>query len=218
MSAQIYFVSDSCGSIKIGISSDVAQRLVGLGTANAGALQLLGAVDGDRSQERQVHSTLSDYRVSGEWFRDCDTVRSLITDILAHGLERCGFASRAQVEEVHFTVEEARELADIIVRASGCRVTEPGETFGVSNALLWRMRYRPGRRIGADEWHLLAEGASRASAHAAEVARRDLDRTQAMVCRQRETFKRAARPTARTALSSADLNDLPLWRAAGEEE
>lgn len=218
MGAQIYFVSDSCGSIKIGISSDVAQRLVGLGTANAGSLHLLGSVEGDRSQERQVHSALTDYRVSGEWFRDCDTVRSLIADILAHGLERCGFASRVQVEELHFTLEEARELADIIVRASGCRVTEPGETFGVPHPLLWRMRYRPGRRVGADEWHLLAEGASRASAHAAEVAQRDLDRTQAMVCRKRETFKRASRPITRTALACADLTDLPLWRAASGEE
>ncbi|GJE26255.1 GIY-YIG nuclease family protein [Methylobacterium organophilum] len=207
MGARIYFVADGCGSIKIGISTDVAQRLAGLGVANPACLHLLGDIEGDRSQERQVHNALADYRVSGEWFRDCEVVRFLIAEVLAHGLETCGFAPKAREADGHFTVDEARQLADIIIRASGVRVTDPGETFGVPNTLLWRMRYRPGRRIFADEWHLLAEGASRAAAHAAEAAQRDLDLTQSMVRRRAEAFVRAALPL-------ETHRDLPLWRAA----
>lgn len=217
MRARIYFISDGCGSVKIGITADVSRRLGNLSSANPGTLVLLGEVQGDRSQERQLHCALADYRVSGEWFRDCETVRALIDQVIAVGLDAAGFSSHAREEANHFTVSEARELAEIIVRASGVRVTDSGETFGVPNTLLWRMRYRPGRRVFADEWHLLAEGAARASAHAAEAAQRDAETAQRMLRRRSERFLRATPASAVTG-PLKDHRDLPLWRALDEGE
>ncbi|MEN3229214.1 GIY-YIG nuclease family protein [Methylorubrum rhodesianum] len=211
MTMRLYFADDGFGSIKIGISADVHRRLAGLGVASPRSLNLIGDVAGDRSQERQVHNALADYRISGEWFRDCDVVRELISRVLAAGLVASGFSPRADEPEGHFTVEEARQLADIIIRSSGVRVTEPGETFGVPNTLLWRMRYRPGRRIFADEWHVLAQGAVRASTHASEAASRDRSLAEDMIRRRGRTFTRAASASRRTA--APDLTELPLFGA-----
>lgn len=82
----IYFVSDG-SAIKIGRSRNVKSRIQELQGANAKPLALLGSVDGHSAHETKVHSELSSYRLSGEWFADCEPVRSAIARYMESGIE-----------------------------------------------------------------------------------------------------------------------------------
>lgn len=65
----IYFIApaDRC-SIKIGFSRRVAFRLRGLQLANAQPLELLAAVEGPATLEREYHKRFAAHRLHGEWF------------------------------------------------------------------------------------------------------------------------------------------------------
>lgn len=56
--------------IKIGFSTDIRARLVGLQTALPTHLALLKIIEGaERKRERQLHRKFAEYRTQGEWFR-----------------------------------------------------------------------------------------------------------------------------------------------------
>lgn len=66
----VYFIGDSsAGTIKIGYSKNLAQRLSQLQTATTNELQLLGSLVGGSRLERRLHEQFSSLRVRGEWFR-----------------------------------------------------------------------------------------------------------------------------------------------------
>lgn len=81
MLRQIYFAK--CGDrIKVGISNNVGARLSQLRTGAGAPVELLAAVDGDNRIERALHNKLKQYRVDGEWFRDCPETRAAIQNSL----------------------------------------------------------------------------------------------------------------------------------------
>jgi hypothetical protein len=83
--AQVYFIECS-GRIKIGFSKDVQSRLRKFATGSPFKFSLLGAIDGDRYLEHRIHKHLVAYREHGEWFRDCDQVRSVYADLRDNGV------------------------------------------------------------------------------------------------------------------------------------
>lgn len=74
----IYFLQRSDGAIKIGTATDFNSRLAML-TRQHGKLELLGAMDGRRDLEQQLHKQFAEYRIGRtEFFREHDELRAYI--------------------------------------------------------------------------------------------------------------------------------------------
>ena len=79
---KIYFVS-APGRIKIGYTRQPEQRLASLRAVDMEELTSLGVVPGTRVLEQELHRLAQPYRIRGEWFVDCEAVRSLVAEALA---------------------------------------------------------------------------------------------------------------------------------------
>lgn len=64
--------------IKIGHSVNVGRRIKDHATSSPVPLELLSLRDGLKKEETDLHSMLSEFRVSGEWFKDCPDVLSAL--------------------------------------------------------------------------------------------------------------------------------------------
>lgn len=87
----VYFI-ECAGRIKIGYARDVRGRLKGLSTSAAHDLTLLCTIEGSVHLERAIHAALKPHRLRGEWFDDCDPVRSLMVKLQRHGPAVISFA------------------------------------------------------------------------------------------------------------------------------
>ncbi len=74
---QIYFV-EAAGQIKVGISRDLKSRLRQLASHRKGPVEVIGTIKGDLRREQEIHNALRQYRINGEWYRDCRDVRAVI--------------------------------------------------------------------------------------------------------------------------------------------
>lgn len=61
--------SDVTGAVKIGRSKDPIERLATLQTGAAYRLVMLASFEGQGCLEKSLHRDLSQYRLSGEWFK-----------------------------------------------------------------------------------------------------------------------------------------------------
>jgi len=68
MTGYIYAIAIG-SAVKIGWSADPAKRLSKLQSDNPERCELLGVMAGSQDEERQVHRLLSQWKLSGEWFR-----------------------------------------------------------------------------------------------------------------------------------------------------
>lgn len=76
----VYFVR-SGEALKIGMTSDLAQRLQTLQNASATRLVLLLTLPGDVKVERHYHAKFAHLRLEGEWFRAADELtRFLVSE------------------------------------------------------------------------------------------------------------------------------------------
>jgi hypothetical protein len=57
--------------LKIGHSVNVTKRIKGHQTSSAVPLILLGLKNGMKKEETDLHHLLEDFRMNGEWFKDC---------------------------------------------------------------------------------------------------------------------------------------------------
>lgn len=77
----VYFAEDPATErIKIGVSSNVRQRLYLLKSRTGISARFLGAVAGDRIVEARLHKRFSAYREQGEWFRGAPDLRAWIAE------------------------------------------------------------------------------------------------------------------------------------------
>jgi len=68
--SSVYFIkSMRSKAVKIGVSVNVAERLVRLQTGSVARLILLAEMPGEASYERALHKAFAEYRIAGEWFR-----------------------------------------------------------------------------------------------------------------------------------------------------
>ena len=78
----IYFMQ-SLNKIKIGYTSNnVAERKRQLETGNPHGIVVIGTVQGSKMHETDLHNSLKEHKIQGEWFEDCTEVRNYIADIL----------------------------------------------------------------------------------------------------------------------------------------
>lgn len=77
--ASVYFaVCPVLGRIKVGVSNDVSARLLALAAEVKQDLLLIAAVPGNRQDEMRAHAALAEWRIAGEWFKDCPEIRAAI--------------------------------------------------------------------------------------------------------------------------------------------
>lgn len=85
MNPQVYFAASS-GRIKIGTTArGIRQRLKTLSARLPEPLMLIGHISGGTALEHAIQLHLIPYRLSGEWFRDCDDVRNIIRILILRG-------------------------------------------------------------------------------------------------------------------------------------
>ncbi len=76
--AGVYMVMDDSGRIKIGVTSDIAQRISGLQTGSSSRLSLIRFFPGAGPRiERWLHKKFKDFRLHGEWFRFDDQMLTI---------------------------------------------------------------------------------------------------------------------------------------------
>jgi hypothetical protein len=73
----VYFVKAG-HAVKIGFSANLPFRLREIAAMQAEPITVLGIKLGGRTHEAELHRRLSEYRLNGEWFRDCPEVRAQI--------------------------------------------------------------------------------------------------------------------------------------------
>jgi hypothetical protein len=78
--AFIYFIRAGLhGPIKIGVSTDVHERLATLQTGNHETLYLACVLPcGGPSHERALHKTFAEHHIQGEWFRPAPEILQII--------------------------------------------------------------------------------------------------------------------------------------------
>jgi hypothetical protein len=64
--------------VKIGYATDPLKRLASLQTGTTDRLDIITTFSGGLEKEKQLHDTLKNYRVSGEWFTYNSKVREAI--------------------------------------------------------------------------------------------------------------------------------------------
>jgi hypothetical protein len=75
----IYFIQPAGRQVvKIGYAQYVRARLVGLQTAHAEELVLLGVLSGTEAKERELHNRFSHLCVRGEWFRYTPEIQEFV--------------------------------------------------------------------------------------------------------------------------------------------
>lgn len=81
MDRQVYFAQ--CGDkIKIGVTVNALDRLQQLQQGSGEPIELIACIAGDYSTEAALHNKLQQFRINGEWFRDCPEVRAAIQNSL----------------------------------------------------------------------------------------------------------------------------------------
>ncbi len=132
----IYFVQAGVGGpIKIGITSDLENRLAGLKTSCPYPLSVIGTVQGTRSDERLLHLCLTCSRMTGEWFEPTPKVLALIKDAMA-GIwpEPPAPVEQPRVVEPQWEPAEFTAAA----RALGVNLKALGAELGVSTSTAYR--------------------------------------------------------------------------------
>jgi hypothetical protein len=78
----VYFIKAG-DHIKIGFTTKPDMRLKGLATGSASEIVVLAMIPARQAEERKAHAALADHRVRGEWFTDCEPVRSYMSRLAA---------------------------------------------------------------------------------------------------------------------------------------
>lgn len=117
----IYF-AEGGDQIKIGITRDVNARLRTLRNGAAQPLTLIGSIKGDLRREQQIHNTLKQHRIRGEWYRDCAEVRAAIQNCfnnfdLAEGIRLKDSAFGTAWKALHPV-----KSAEVLAARVGCSV------------------------------------------------------------------------------------------------
>ncbi|HFH3763250.1 GIY-YIG nuclease family protein [Pseudomonas aeruginosa] len=84
----VYFIRNSRGSIKIGSSMNVEDRLHHLETGAGERLELIASVPGSFGAERELHARFTGLREHGEWFSPGEELLEYINQLqLTFGLD-----------------------------------------------------------------------------------------------------------------------------------
>lgn len=74
----VYFIQvGSDGPIKVGFTTNIEKRILGIRHGLPESAQLLATIPGGKKLEKAIHRGLSEYRMRGEWFRPAKEVLGL---------------------------------------------------------------------------------------------------------------------------------------------
>lgn len=105
MTDKVYFIA-SADHIKIGFSANVNDRLRKLSTQNVLPFTVIGIIDGSKKLERAIHHKLAEHRNNGEWFSDCDAVRSVVNELMDRGADAIDYIEQqAEIETASPSLE-----------------------------------------------------------------------------------------------------------------
>ena len=79
MTGFIYAIGDETGRVKIGWSQQPVRRLAKISSDCSSVVTLLGIVQATQSQEKEIHTLLSPWRINREWFRHEETVAVFVS-------------------------------------------------------------------------------------------------------------------------------------------
>lgn len=95
----VYFMrAPSNGRLKIGYTADLTTRATLLRSATGEALELIGAIPGDRDVEAGFHAEFSDHRIVGEWFHPAGELLGRIESFRPQFIPEEAFATRAEAQ------------------------------------------------------------------------------------------------------------------------
>lgn len=87
---RVYFVqAEAGGPIKIGFATDVWSRVKTLQTSHHEKLICLVHIAGTMDDEQLLHQEYAAHRLNGEWFSDCEEIRSLVERASEHATAQC---------------------------------------------------------------------------------------------------------------------------------
>lgn len=77
--AYVYFIRDTLGHIKIGVTINVRNRINQLQTANPMKLEFyygmhVKSIDDAAIIEKELHDKFKDFRLNGEWFKENEII------------------------------------------------------------------------------------------------------------------------------------------------
>jgi hypothetical protein len=107
---KVYFIS-APGRIKIGYTTQPEVRLAHLQAVDMERLEVIGTVDGLRSDETALHSKLESSRLRGEWFSDNEEVRAVIALFLSGKLK---FARKQPATQLNIAGADANVRVQVI--------------------------------------------------------------------------------------------------------
>lgn len=154
----IYFVKAD-NKIKIGYSSNPANRIITLQTSSPEELQVLLVIDGNMDDERELHKKFIDHKIRGEWFALSNEISEYIEAHLDNdrryefGLINESFGGNEQVKRLRTDTKlSLRELGEMLgITAQSVREIEIREKLGTislnalsktANALGYELEYR----------------------------------------------------------------------------
>lgn len=125
----IYF-AETADRIKIGIAQDVNARLRALQAGAAQPLNLIGSIKGNLRREQEIHNAIKQYRIKGEWYRDCPEVRATIQNCfnnfdLAEGIKpkNTNFGAAWKAIFPNKSAEHLAALVGCSVRAAAYQIS-----------------------------------------------------------------------------------------------
>lgn len=75
-----FFRNEDADLIKIGESTNHVRRIGALSYVAKSTLVLLGVMDGDHDTEAAIHKRFAHLRVTGEWFKEHESIRDFIAE------------------------------------------------------------------------------------------------------------------------------------------
>lgn len=124
----VYFIeSPAAKAIKIGITTNLPQRIAALQSASGVALVVLATVPGARTDEARLHRRFSAQRMSGEWFTNDGDLRAFVDRIAPLTAEQ---ATAAINEDFAIMTDDdlewANEINEIIMDACHAVIRDMG--------------------------------------------------------------------------------------------
>lgn len=141
----IYFARAADGSIKVGRSTDVPQRIATLRCPEGGRVELIASFDAVGKYEKTVHRALKESALGGEWFAPSPLIQRLMSARNAQAMLTTIGVQPRNIGRAHEGATDA-DRADL---AEAARMVKEGKAL--RRRVLARIRnrrYRKGKSNG----------------------------------------------------------------------
>lgn len=120
------------GSVKIGVTTNIAKRTIALSGGIPGGVVMVATIAGGADVESFLHDKFASHRLNGEWFAHCDEIKDFIRDVQNGRPGLIPFEnveqgrSKSVTEFAADAVAQAREMATALLKEE---FRGPGDTI-----------------------------------------------------------------------------------------